>query len=129
VDNPFFAQLVAQELDRIAEAKKKEKTKRTGEQHAIGFFAAILNTVMTAIVFCVLWHWFVVPKFHAPEFRWLEMVGFVLTVRAIVLPISFGRILRDPITWGQEISMELALPPFVLLIGWVIHLLMLRGDI
>ena len=128
VDNPYFAQLVAQELDRIAEAKKKTKEKLTGEQVVIGFFAFVMNVVMSGIFTCVMWHWFVVPKFHAPEFQWLQMIGLIMVVRVMAVPRGLTTPKSDA-SFEMRVAQDLVFPPLILFIGWVIHWLAIRGTI
>lgn len=128
MDNPYFAQLVAQELDRIAEAKKKTKESLTGEQIVIGFFAFCMNVVMSGIFTCVLWHWFVVPKFHAPEFQWLQMIGLIMVVRIMVVPRGLATKQVEG-SFEMRVTQDILIPPLILFIGWVIHMLAIRGTI
>jgi hypothetical protein len=96
------------------------------DEKIILFCTGIINIVSFALVLCVMWHWFVVPKFpSAPEFGLFQMLGLATTARVMVSKTSHAKEI-DPRTLAQKAVWDVLSAPFLLSIGWLIHLLAVR---
>lgn len=96
------------------------------EEKMLLFFTGVSNVILFSVVLCMMWHWFVVPKFPgAAEFTIFEMLGLSTMVRIMTTRTSHAKE-NDPRTLMQKVMWDLSAAPVLLVMGYVIHLLAVR---
>lgn len=107
-------------------AGMNQSTVDKNEESVILFFTGVINVVGFSIALCLMWHWFVVSKFHgAPEFGVFEMLGFSTLARIMIIKTSHVKV-EDPRTLASKVAWDILSAPVILSIAWLTHLLAAR---
>ena len=94
-------------------------------------FVMVFAAVFNGYALSVLWEWFVVPTFGAPQLSIVSAIGIAMTIQYLVNPKMYtsageekdeGKGLEQKIA---EAILKIALNPLLaLFFGWIVHLFM-----
>lgn len=90
-----------------------------------GVFLIALNAALDGFVFSVLWGWFIVPTFHAPEITIINAVGIALVVGSLISVRSSSNTQGDEdaefAALVKDVGWAVLRPVALLLMGWIAH--------
>lgn len=98
----------------------------------IGFAGLIgvvvgISSILNGWVLSILWGWFIVPTFGAPDISVVQAIGLALVVRFLTASRSIEES-DDSISKEEKVQKALVVavvvPLFALFVGWIVHLFM-----
>jgi len=85
----------------------------------------ICSSVLEGYVFSVLWGWFIVPTFNAPQLSVVSVIGIAMMLSFITYQYNKDKS-EESVHRGfiRLILRSISLSIIILLFGWILHLFM-----
>ncbi|OGL32324.1 hypothetical protein A3F64_03165 [Candidatus Saccharibacteria bacterium RIFCSPHIGHO2_12_FULL_42_8] len=95
----------------------------------VGLIGALIgiSSILNGWVLSILWGWFVVPTFDAPDISVVQAIGLALVVRFLTHSRSIEES-DDSMSKEEKLQkaaiVAIASPLFALFFGWIVHFFM-----
>lgn len=93
----------------------------------VGFVLLMtVSAIFNGYALSVLWGWFVVPTFGAPQLSIVAAIGIAMVVSYLTHQVNSCQ--KEKKKFSEElaggVTLALLRPSFALLFGWIVHLFM-----